>query len=381
MPEKSNKFDQFWQELKRRKTARVIVIYGATAFVILQLTDIITPALLLPGWTNTLIILLLAIGFPFAVIFSWIFDITPEGIRKTKPAGIKSKKDHENLPEPAKRKLQTGDIIIAVLLVIVAILAYPKVFQTGKTKVVRDSNGKISIVVNTFENLTGDTNLNSWCLGISELLINNLGTSKELSIQNSQTMSEVYKSLGQAQNASVVPSLSKEAAIKLKAGTYITGNFIETGNKIRILAKLIDTKSDELLWTGKVDGNLNSDFIELSDSLSKQVKNFLEIKALEQNSSLDFREAFTNSADAYRKYIEGMNSFMNADYLLAIQSYKKALEIDSTFTFAAFYIAYAYKNNAEIDLLNRRKSYRQIAYGHKKHMRVRKDFRRTTSYG
>ena len=180
-----------------------------------------------------------------------------------------------------KHKVLTSAFIFVVLIALV--LIYSKVLQSGKTKVARDPDGKISIAVDTFDNLTGDTALNSWRLGIQELLINNLGTSKELSIQNSQTMFEVYKSLVQAQNASVVPSLSKEAAIKLKARTYVTGNFIKTGNKIRIQAKLIDTKSDELLWTGKVDGNLNSDFIDLSDSLSKQVKNFLEIKALATN--------------------------------------------------------------------------------------------------
>jgi TolB-like protein len=343
MTEKSNKLSNFWKELKRRKTAKAIVIYGATAFVILQLTDILTPALFLPPWTTTLIILLLATGFPFAIIFSWIFDFTPEGIKKTKPAGAaKSKTDTEKQSGSGKRRLQTSDLIIAALFILVVILVYPKVSGTGKTKIERDSNGKISIAVNTFENITGDTTLNTWREGIAELLIGNLGSSKELSVQNSQTMFEVYESIQQTKNASFAPSLSREAATRLNAAAYITGSFHKTGNKIRIQLKLIDTKSDALLWTGKVDGNLNSDYIELTDSLSTKVKDFLEIKAIEQNTSLDFRDAFTSSPEAYRKYIEGMNSFLMSDYPSAIEAYTAAFKIDSTFTLAAFFTSIAY---------------------------------------
>ncbi|MCX6254511.1 MAG: hypothetical protein NTV31_08560 [Bacteroidia bacterium] len=269
---------------------------------------------------------------------------------------IKKEESSEEKKVPAKlnkRKFLSGVAILAILIIL-AVLAYPKIFNIGKSKVARDPNGKISIVINTFENLTGDTTLNTWRDGISELLIGNLGASKELSVQNSQTMHEVYESMGQTKYASVVPSLSREAAIKLKAGAYITGSFLKTGNKIRIQLKLVDTKRDELLWTGKVDGDLNSDYIDLTDSLSTQVRNYLEIKALEQNTSQDFKDTFTNSADAYRKYIEGMNSFRNSNYMSAIQSFNEAYKTDSTFTLAAFYIAYAYNNynNINSNILN-----------------------------
>ncbi|HEY5122635.1 MAG TPA: hypothetical protein VIK14_02755 [Ignavibacteria bacterium] len=299
-----------------------------------------------------------------------------EKIRQSEPfEEIKKEEKSEEEKIPAKlnkRKLLSGVAILA-LLIIAAVLAYPKIFNLGKSKVARDPNGRISIAVNTFENLTGDTTMNTWSQGISELLIYKLGTSKEISVQNSQTMHEVYQSIGQTKNASIVPSLSREAALKLKAGLYITGNYIKTGNKICILAKLIDTKSDEVLWTGKVDGNLNSDYIVMADTLSTKVKNYLEIRALQQNTSQDFREAFTNSSEAYRKYIEGMNSFMNENYVSAIQSFKEAFKIDSTFTLAAFYIAYAYNNYYSMingDILNLRycKEWTQTAFKSRKRL-------------
>ncbi len=82
MPDKSSRLLRFWEELKRRKVIKVIAMYAATAFIIMEAGDIMLPRLGLPDWTVTFIIVLLIIGFPIAVIFSWIFDITPEGLKK-----------------------------------------------------------------------------------------------------------------------------------------------------------------------------------------------------------------------------------------------------------------------------------------------------------
>ena len=83
MPANPNKLSQFWQELKRRKVTRVITVYAAAAFVMLELVSIIIDPLHLPQWTLPLIIVLLCIGFVIAIILSWVYDITPEGIEKT----------------------------------------------------------------------------------------------------------------------------------------------------------------------------------------------------------------------------------------------------------------------------------------------------------
>jgi hypothetical protein len=113
MSESPNKLIKFWQELKRRKTGKVIVAYAATAFIILQLTDILTPAFSLPDWTTKLVTFLLVIGFPIAVIFSWVFDITPEGIKKTESVAECEKK--ETVIKPPTKILLPSNIIIAVL--------------------------------------------------------------------------------------------------------------------------------------------------------------------------------------------------------------------------------------------------------------------------
>ncbi len=78
------------------------------------------------------------------------------------------------------------------------------------------------------------------------------------------------------------------------------------------------------------------------DSLCDEIKDYLEIKVLEQKASFDFREAYPSSAEAYRYFIEGVNLILDSDYKSAINTLKKAVEIDTAFTFASFYIAFAY---------------------------------------
>ncbi len=103
---------QFWQELKRRKVIRVIPVYAAVAFVILELTDIVSPSLGLPDWTLNFIIFLLCIGFIITVIVSWVYDITPEGVQKTKPATQVRSEEKQATPRGWKISTYVSTIII-----------------------------------------------------------------------------------------------------------------------------------------------------------------------------------------------------------------------------------------------------------------------------
>jgi tetratricopeptide (TPR) repeat protein len=244
---------------------------------------------------------------------------------------------------PQTDKRQNKLIVFSMALIpvfVLLLLLFTGVIGGKNRKIVKDPDGKISIAVSNFDNLTGDSALNVWTVGIAELLIYNLGTSEELDIQSSRTMNELYRSMGQA-GYSISPTVSREAAIKLNAGSYIAGNFQRSGNSIRIVAKLTDTENDNILWTGKVDGDINHDYMKLVDSLSWLLKDFLEIKALGKNIDRDFQSSYTKSADAYRKYIEGTRRFLAEDYQGSIGLFSEAFRLDSTFALAAFYAANA----------------------------------------
>ncbi|MCK4747295.1 MAG: hypothetical protein KAT15_09675, partial [Bacteroidales bacterium] len=178
MPGNPNKLIRYWQELKRRKVIKVIAMYAGAAYIIIELVNNLAEPLNFPDWAPRLAILLIVIGFPLVAILSWIFDITPDGIKKTGPT--EANIEEETLSIPARRKLKTSDVVIAFLVVVIGILLYPKIFNGDKFKDIRDADGRISIAVMPFENLTSDTTLNWFQRGISSLIINGLGNSDEL---------------------------------------------------------------------------------------------------------------------------------------------------------------------------------------------------------
>ena len=85
MPTNPNKLSQFWQELKRRRVIHVITVYASVAFVIIELINNLAEPLNLPLNLATIVVIVLAVGFPLAIILSWLYDVTTEGVEKTKP--------------------------------------------------------------------------------------------------------------------------------------------------------------------------------------------------------------------------------------------------------------------------------------------------------
>ena len=346
MPQPTNKLSQFWQELKRRKVVRVIAMYAGAAYIIIELVSNITEPLHLPDWTTTLVILLLAIGFPITAILSWIFDVTPEGLKKTEP--IKAAKEKETAVKPAKKRLRASDIIIAVLVVVVVILAYPKIFKKDKLASLREEDGRISIAVMPFQNMTGDTIWDIWQDGIQNELITNLSNSKELSVRQYQTMYDIIQGTEQTYYASITSSVASEISHKLEANTFILGSIKESGDIIRINAQLIDSKTEEIYKTYQIDGNTEDDIFIITDSLSELVRNYLEIKVLEQDAYvLAKTHSETHSAEAYRYYIQGQKIFISEKYAEAIKLYNKALDRDSCFVSALVRLIVSYINNGQ----------------------------------
>ena len=157
---------KFWEELKRRKVVRVIIGYLASAYVLLELTSIVAEPLGLPGWTIKFVIVLLCLGFIIAIFLSWVFDITPGGLKKTKST---KSANQEKLPETTKRKLMVSNLLIGILLLTVVILAYPRIFNKDFFNDIRDNDGRISVAVMPFNNLTTDSIYNIWQQGLQNL--------------------------------------------------------------------------------------------------------------------------------------------------------------------------------------------------------------------
>ena len=349
MPESPNKLIWFWQELKRRKTGKVIIAYAATAFIILQLADILTPALSLPTWTTTLVTLLLALGFPLAVIFSWIFDITPEGIKKTESIEVSESK--EIVTKPARRIFRTSNIIIAALIIVVGILAYPKIFKRDTLDKLRSSGERISVAVMPFQNMTNDTTWDVWQDGVQNELINNLTNSEEFKVKQAESINDAIQSKGLTSYASITPSIANGISQKLDADIFIIGTLKHAGTTIRVNAQLIDSKSKEVFKSFQIEDVYKEERIfKLVDSLSGEIKNFLILSKLKQEQSHEVQTTIsTNSPDAYRYFFHGRNTFRKENYSAARNFFSQALAIDSNFAVAIIYISTSYWNQGIYD--------------------------------
>jgi len=330
-----------WKELQRRHVLRTIAIYAPAAFILLELVDIITPALSLPPWTVTLTVIILAAGFPVIVILAWIFDITPEGVKKTDSID----KSFEVISSEGlkRRKLRVSDAIITALIIVVCILVYPKIFNRDQLRKVRDEDGRLSLIVSPFENMTSDTLLNVWEKGLQNLMITALSNSAELSVRQYEQTSSVIDSRSK-NYASLSPELFRDVADKLEARTLIRGSFMKAGNEVRMDAQLIDTESDEIYQTFKVHGVSENDFFAMADSITALIKNFVEIKNIKEkrNSSIIKAEQYMGNSEAFKYFMHGVDALFDLNYEEAIEWLGKAVETDSSFIKAQVYMAYAY---------------------------------------
>ncbi len=154
-----NKLAQFWQELKRRKVLRVITVYAAVAFVILQLVEILAPSLRLPEWTMNFILVILIVGFIIAVILSWVYDIRPEGgIVKTEPV---HKVKEEDVPKSSSSWKIASYISFVVIVGLIVLNVIPRTKRVIEKEILEKS-----IAVLPFINDSGEIFLGQQRIGV-----------------------------------------------------------------------------------------------------------------------------------------------------------------------------------------------------------------------
>jgi len=233
-------------------------------------------------------------------------------------------------------------VLFSLLIAAVAMLVYIKFFKKDKFETIRNPDGRISIAVMRFKNLTGDSLFNVWQEGIQNLLITSLSNSEELSVRQYETMNNIFRSKEHINFSSITPSAASDIALQLKANTVVVGNIHKSGNKVRITANLLNSKSEEIYKSYEIDGNTEDDFFAITDSLSTLLKNYLEIKMLEHDIYYDLKDAFTKSAEAYKYYIQGFKYHGKLEYNSAIELYTKAIAIDTNFVSAMLLLSYSY---------------------------------------
>jgi len=338
MTRKPGKITLFWQELKRRKVIKAATMYAATAFIITEASDIVLPRLGLPDWTVTFLIVLLIVGFPIAMILSWIFDLSPQGVEKTETVEEEAQRD---APPEKKPLLSISNLVIALLLAVVCILLYPRIFNKDQFEKIRDDKGRISVAVMPFENLTGDSLNNVWQGGIQNLLISALTISEELQVRRYQTMTNILSQKKNINQASVSPALAHELARDLESKTFILGKILQAGDRIRINAQVLNAETEEIYKTYLVECLAEEDLFKVTDSLGHMIRNYLEIKKYSESihSPGAISSVATNSPEAFGYYIHAYESFSKGDARTTGELLQKAIAADPEFIDAYVFLS------------------------------------------
>jgi AraC-like DNA-binding protein/tetratricopeptide (TPR) repeat protein/TolB-like protein len=237
--------------------------------------------------------------------------------------------------KPARYILTFTSILFLVLVLGTAgFLIYRKIFRSEWTDNLISSEGRISIAVMPFRNMTNDTTWNIWQENIQQSLISSFSNSKELKVRQRETITPLFQARGITEYSSLTPGIADNISQKLDANIFIYGTIVKAGSSIRLDAQLIKTKTKEVLKSFEINGPCNEAIIlDITDTLRKKMIDFFLIsKVLKSNPAWDAayktHPLTTNSPEALRYNIYGNKA---ADNQISISWYLKALAIDSNY--------------------------------------------------
>jgi TolB-like protein/Tfp pilus assembly protein PilF len=316
----------FFSELKRRNVYKVAVAYAVVGWLLVQVATQVFPFLEIPNWAIRLVILLTALGFPVALIIAWVFELTPEGIKRTESAD-------------ATRQHSRGGVWIAVV-VIAAALSLGLFFlgrYTAGHGTTRQSQGPTtapekSIAVLPLLNESGDPRDEYFSDGLSEELIAALAQISGLKVIGRSSSfrfkerKEEPKTIGQ----------------KLGVSTLLDGTVRKQGDRVRIVAELVNAADGIQLWTRTFDRELK-DIFAVQEEIARAVAESLKVTLLGSQDWPTQRGAPSN-VEAHSAYLQGHFLFLRRnleDYRKAVGYFDQAIQLDPDYA-----LAYAERSEA-----------------------------------
>jgi TolB-like protein len=323
---------KFLTELKRRNVYRAAVAYGVVAWFLTQLTTQVFPFFEIPNSAVRFVVIALAIGFPIAMLLSWVYEFTPEGIIRT-----------EDLRPAQARSAQrvTGRIldfiIIGALLLVIAMLI------VGRHPLYRQKSESISeksIAVLPFENLSANQENVFFTDGVQDEIRTDLAKIADLKVI-SRTSVMQYKNTATRN----LP----EIAQALKVAHILEGSVQRSANRVRVSAQLIDARNDTHVWAETYDRDL-ADVFAIQSEIAQKIADQLQAK-LSPTEKSAMNERPTSDMVAYDLYLRAKeliydsdaNPFRQRENLFkAVQLLDQAVARDPAFLLAHCQLAYAH---------------------------------------
>src|SRR5664279_2867268 len=309
----------FFAELKRRNVVRMAGLYLVGAWLLTQVAGTVLPMFGAPDWLPRSIVLLLAIGFVPTLIFSWIFELTPEGLKRDEEVAP----EQSIAPQTARRM---DRMIIAVLVLALGYFALDK-WVLGPRWQVRGSQDSSatdntkSIAVLPFVNMSSDKEQEYFSDGLSEELLNQLAQVPQLRVI-ARTSSFSFK----GKEVDVVT-----IAKALNVANILEGSVRRSVKTLRVTAQLIRASDSSHLWSQTYDRD-GTDIFKVQDEIASDVVTALKVKLL---PTQELPKALrTNNPEAYQQYLQGryyLNRFSIADFEKARGFFERATELDPKF--------------------------------------------------
>ena len=325
----------FFSELKRRNVWRVGIAYVISSWLFLQVLELVASLAGAPEWIGKFFLGLLVIGLPIALVLSWVYELTPEGVKREKDVVRDRSITHET--GARLNKITIGVFVIAVVWVVadrVLLNATPadEPSPAVREEIVASEPADKSIAVLPFMNMSDDSGAGHFSDGLADTVLHKLAQ-----IQTLRVVARNSSFQFRGQNVDI-----REVGNQLNVATILEGSVQAAGNQIRVTAQLIDVANGYHLWSGNFDRELD-DVFAIQDEIAEEVVAALQVSLGDEDAARLARRD-TDNVDAFREYsiaLREMDEFSFESLDRAVEHLDRALEIDPDYA-----TAWASKANA-----------------------------------
>jgi TolB-like protein/Flp pilus assembly protein TadD len=326
--------NQFFGELRRRNVYKVAVAYAVVGWLLIQVATQVFPFLEIPNWAIRLIILAIVIGFPVALIIAWAFELTPEGIRRTEDADAAGQRSR-------------GGIWMALVVIAAALslgLFFLGRYTAGNAQSQNPASrgsgapgseavtavSEKSVAVLPLLNESGDPKDEYFSDGLSEELIAALAQINGLKV------------IGRSSSFRFKDRHEEPKAVgeKLGVSTLLEGTVRKQGDRVRIVAELVNAADGIALWTRTFDRELK-DIFAVQEEIARAVAESLKVTLLGSDST---QRSAPKNVEAHNAYLQGHFHFQRRnleDYRKAVGHFDQAIRLDPDYA-----LAYAERSEA-----------------------------------
>jgi len=317
----------FFAELKRRNVYKVAIAYAVIAWLLIQAGSILFPTFEAPGWVMKVFVTIIAAGFPIALVIAWAFEMTPEGMKRTENV-----LPNEVIPQWGARKFAAMIASVAFLAVTLFVFQILRSKSISTVTPAAATVSEKSIAVLPFLNESGDASDEYFSDGLSEELIAALAQIADLKVIG---RSSSFRFKGKNEE-------SRTIGEKLGVNTLLEGTVRKQGERVRIVAELINTADGIELWTRTFDRELK-DIFAVQQEIATAVAASLKVTLLGTDDRSTTNPA-TKSTEAHNAYLQGHFHFQRRnleDFRKAVSYFDEAIRLDPDYA-----LAYAERSEA-----------------------------------